>query len=87
MTIIEITRAYLVANGYDGLVSQCADCGCLADELAPCCSDISQCEPGYRGVMEEDHDEWAIYRSKEAALKSVQDAKSDVQDPSTGRKT
>lgn len=78
MTVIEIVQAHLVANGYDGLLSPCADCGCLADELAPCGSDCSQCEPGYRGVMADDPDEWAIYLTKDAALASVQAAQSNA---------
>lgn len=76
MRVIEITRAYLVANGFDGLVQPDAECGCLVDSLYPCESCGSECEPGYRGVCKDDPGEWAIYRTKEAALASVQAAQS-----------
>jgi len=47
-TVKEITKAYLEANGFDGLCSQFAQCACLADDLFPCgAEDSYQCEPGY----------------------------------------
>ena len=74
--VIEIVKAHLVREGFDGLVQVDAECGCLCDDLAPCCSDISQCEPAYRGAHEEgDPGDWAMYRTKERALESVQTVK------------
>lgn len=74
--VIEIVKAHLVANGFDGLVQTDAECGCLCDDLAPCNSDYSQCEPGYRGAHEEgDAGDWAMYRTKERALESVETVK------------
>lgn len=39
---------YLMANGYDGLVSDTRDCACAVDYLAPCDSDCLSCTPGWR---------------------------------------
>ena len=71
--VIEIVRAHLEANGFDGLVAVDAECGCLCDDLAPCSSDFGQCEPGYRGMNVDQMyspDDWAMYRTKEAARDS-----------------
>jgi len=77
MRVIEIVKAHLVANGFDGLVQEDAECGCLCDDLVLCGGDFSTCEPGYRGIDEsgDDASDWAIYRSKERALESVANAK------------
>lgn len=74
--VIEILRAHLEDGGFDGLVADDAGCGCLCDDLAPCSSDFSQCEPGYRGMHEDEPGEWAIYRTKTGALESVAKARS-----------
>ena len=74
-TVIEIVKAHLVVNGFDGLVQTDAECGCLLDDLQPCGGDFAACEPGYRGVGREDPECWAIYRTKAAALKSVEDGR------------
>jgi hypothetical protein len=74
MKVIEILAAHIKAGGFDGLVQADTECGCLLDELAPCCGDFSACEPGYRGVSvdpEYSFKDWAIYRTKQAALDSV----------------
>ena len=48
MTVKEIVKAYLDANGFDGLFSDDGDCACQKDDLAPCggCDNIMDCEPG-----------------------------------------
>lgn len=75
-TVIEIVKAHLVANGFDGLVQTDAECGCLCDELAPCGGDFSSCEPAYRGADENGElDDWAMYRTKERARESVETVK------------
>ncbi len=70
MRVIEIVKAHLVANGFDGLVSSNGECGCKADDLAPCGDVQSGCEGGYVGVSTEDPGEWGIYRTQEAARAS-----------------
>jgi hypothetical protein len=37
MTVKEIIKQYLKANGYDGLVSDDGDCGCELEDVWPCC--------------------------------------------------
>jgi hypothetical protein len=74
MKVIEILAAHIKAGGFDGLVQTDAACGCLIDELVPCCGDFSACEPGYRGVSVDQAyspDDWAMYRTKQAALDSL----------------
>jgi hypothetical protein len=83
MKVIEIVKAHLEANGFDGLVHTDAGCGCLCDDLAPCCQDISQCEPGYRGADESEDSDWAIYRTKERARESVANVKSQHEQANT----
>ncbi len=46
MTVYEIVEKYLFDNDYDGLYTD--DCGCLLDDLMPCCSECYNCEPGYK---------------------------------------
>lgn len=76
MKVIEIVKAHLVANGFDGLVHVDAECGCLLDDLRPCGSDCSDCEPAYRGADENgEPGDWAMYRTKERARESVETVK------------
>ena len=70
-TVIEIVKAHMEANGFDGLVQADAECGCLCDDLVPCGGDFSTCEPGYRGMSADEPGEWGIYRTKAKALESV----------------
>jgi len=55
MNARDILADWLKSHGYDGLWhdSDC-DCGCVLDDLMPCCSDPSLCEPGYRLPGDED---------------------------------
>ena len=48
MSVLDIVKEYLKANGYDGLVTD--ECGCQLSDLAPCCIGESfiNCEPGYK---------------------------------------
>jgi len=47
MTVVEIVKKHLTDNGYDGLYTD--ECGCLIDDLMPCCSECAfDCEPGYK---------------------------------------
>lgn len=46
-SVHKIVVDYLKANGYDGLYCYDAECGCVLDDLAPCCDYICACEPAY----------------------------------------
>lgn len=73
--VIEIVKAHLEANGFDGLVQTDAECGCLCDDLAPCGGEFGQCEPAYRGAdLSGEHGDWAMYTSKEDARNSCAEA-------------
>ena len=47
MNVCVIVQEYLKEHGYDGLHSP-YDCACEVDDLAPCCGDMEDCEPGYK---------------------------------------
>lgn len=65
MKVIEIVKAHLVAGGFDGLVCGAAECGCELAELAPCCGDISECEPAYRHTVgDPEAGDWIMSTSK-----------------------
>lgn len=61
MTVIEIVKAYLTDNGYDGLYSEYGECACEISDLAPCCDAISSCHPGYRYICKDIDCEYTAY--------------------------
>ncbi len=68
MTVYEIIFEYLSKNGFDGLCTD--ECGCLLDDLAPCCSEcVMDCVPGIKktaieanklGMEVDDDCEWVM---------------------------
>ena len=65
MTVREIIKQYLDANGFDGLFDD--DCACQKGDLCPCDSNCMDCQPGYKTSCPADcgeHD-WHISASKE----------------------
>lgn len=67
MIVREIVKAYLDANGFDGLFNGDGDCACRKDDLCPCGENCMDCTPGYKSPCPEDcgdHD-WHISASKE----------------------
>jgi len=46
ITVLDIVKQYLIANGYDGLYNE--DCGCVVDDLIPCGDCFDNCIPGYK---------------------------------------
>jgi hypothetical protein len=47
MTVKQIVKEYLTANGYDGLFSDYWECNCSLSDLMPCGLDSETCEAGY----------------------------------------
>lgn len=47
-TVKQILREWLLAHGYDGLVSDDGECGCVYDDLSSCGEPCINCEAGYR---------------------------------------
>lgn len=82
-TVIEIVAEHLRSIGADGLVQTDAECGCEAANLAPCQGDFSACQPGWRGIdPDSTSGDWAMYRTKEAAQRSIKaDDSADVELP------
>ena len=48
MNVREMLEKNLRENGYDGLVSDDAECACEIGELVPCECDFTACKPGYK---------------------------------------
>lgn len=48
MNVLEILKKWLLSNKYDGLFHRDSECGCLVDDLAPCCELSTECEAGYK---------------------------------------
>jgi len=50
MNLKQIIKEYIEKNGFDGLLNQDEECGCLIDDLFPCTNNfnIEDCEPGYK---------------------------------------
>lgn len=45
----DMVSAYLKSHGYDGLVSDDHECGCLLDDLMPCAGEFAMnCTAGHR---------------------------------------
>ena len=59
MNVKKITLEYLEKNGFDGLCNPDIECGCFKEDLMPCgWAGIEQCQPGYKGVIPPDLDEY-----------------------------
>jgi len=66
ITAKEFLSKALIEKGYDGLCFPEQDCGCLANDLAPCESDPWSCFPGVKRIK--DDGDWEIVRiEKETA--------------------
>ena len=63
-TVIEIVREHLEKGGFGGLMEESINCGCKLDDLVPCSSDFSGCEPGYKHMDPRNRGRWAIWRQK-----------------------
>jgi len=53
MNIYDIIRRYLEDNGFDGLVSEDYECGCILDDFAPC-ELMNNCVAAYKWPGDED---------------------------------
>ena len=48
LTVLQMVRERLIADGYDGLVEGNRECACLIDDLASCSGIGEGCTAGYR---------------------------------------
>ena len=57
MTVQEMIQSYLKEHGYDGLY--CDGCGCLVDDLFPCCGGewAADCKAGYKTLGDDPEEE------------------------------
>lgn len=46
--VLEITKQYLVSNGYEGLYNVHGECGCEVSDLSPGDCFEERCEPGHK---------------------------------------
>jgi hypothetical protein len=64
----EVIGQWIREHGYDGLYSD--ECGCLAEDLAPCCGNPHECRLGYnygpRETPDGHADFWIGPQSKES---------------------
>lgn len=67
MNTKEIVKEYLKNNGYDGLINENGDCGCLIDDLVPCMDGdgFDNCIPGYKTPCDcSEHYGWHVSAKK-----------------------
>lgn len=48
ITVYDIVKEYLNANGFDGLMEPNCKCGCETKEIAPCGEINGNCLPAYK---------------------------------------
>jgi len=74
LTVRQIVADRLKADGYDGLFCSVGDCGCVLDDLMPCCESCEHCEAGFRGPDPDGECTFRIYPTREAAAKAAEEA-------------
>ena len=75
MNIRGLIQQYLVDNGYDGLVSENGECGCIVENLFPCDSPDGRCCPAYN------HGSKNIFRMSEEAPLAAAQTSQDLETP------
>ena len=69
MEIKDIIIAHLIETGRDGLYNADSECGCLADDLAPCGQINLDCKSGYKHYKECETgweiEDWEIRETKQ----------------------
>jgi hypothetical protein len=75
-TVIQIVKAHLESNGYDGLVLPDAECGCCINDggLAPCRENITECQPAYKYLDPDGSGNWVMYPDKDVDEEQVRSA-------------
>jgi len=73
MTVKEIVKQWLEANGYDGLCNDIFECGCELNDLMPCQEDVrDDCAAGHKVLFDRSEDDslptwggdWVIQEGK-----------------------
>ena len=59
MNAKDIIIDWLKEHDFDGLCLPENDCGCCVDDLIPCASDPTFCQPGKKRIK--DDGDWEIY--------------------------
>lgn len=54
MSVDEIVATWLKANGYDGLMQEDGECGCLVSDLALCGEEHGSCVAGHKEPCNKD---------------------------------
>jgi hypothetical protein len=53
MEVLDIVKAWLTDNNFDGLFSDGGECACLISNLQPCGENFSDCGPGIKKTWNE----------------------------------
>ena len=75
LTVKTILEHWLPLHGYDGLVCDGAECGCLVGDLIPCDGPCDTCRPGYQGPDPTGECKWMIYPTLNALDAAIAKAK------------
>ena len=67
MKVIEIVKAHLVQNGFDGLYQPDAECACEISDLQPCGDEFGSCKAGYKRDDPSSPGDWLIGPEKPPA--------------------
>jgi len=75
MEIREIVKDYLEEHGYDGLF-QPGVCGCIINDLMPCCEPGTDCEAGHRCDCPSEDSEYMVKRDRcpQCQSRSIQES-------------
>lgn len=64
-TVINIVKAYLIENKFEGLVNGNGNCCCEISNIIPCYQDFSECKPAYKHHHPDGNSGWAMWAQKD----------------------
>lgn len=64
LSVLDMVRERLIADGYDGLYNPVGDCACTHDDLAPCGDMTSDCVAGWKAPCHCGEHDWHISDAK-----------------------
>ncbi len=79
LTVRDILKQWLEANGYGGLYDD-NECGCAVDNLIPCDGPCYPCHPGYIGPSPDSEYDFLIYGTEKAVSQAEKDKREQEAD-------